>query len=339
MIDTITGTRTIDVEYLGSERYIACCLLQGDGPVIVDPGPAVSLGKLEAGLSQAGLELEDLAGILLTHIHLDHAGATGTIVARNPRAKVYVHARGARHMVSPERLLRSAERLYGDEMDALWGEFLAVPEANVVALEGGEALQVADRNVEVAYTPGHASHHVSYLDTSTGTAFVGDTTGIRIDGNPFVLPVTPPPDIDLEAWEDSLRKIEAWDPERLYVTHFGAAPGVAGHLEQFRERLEGWATTVQQGMQSNETEAACIASFTDEVVQQLRGSLPDETVPLYQQGGAPEMSWHGLARYWRICARQDERPIGEHLLEYATHEAYHAGQITLLAQIMSIETQ
>jgi glyoxylase-like metal-dependent hydrolase (beta-lactamase superfamily II) len=298
MIDTVARMRTIDVEYRGSRRYIACCLLEGEDPVIVDPGPAVSLATLEAGLADAGLTLDDLAGILLTHIHLDHAGATGTIVARNPRVRVYVHERGARHMIDPERLLRSAQRLYGDEMDALWGEFLAVPGGNVQALAGGETLELAGRRIEVAYTPGHASHHVSYLDTAGGTAFVGDTAGIRIANNPFVLPVTPPPDIDLEIWEPSLRKIEAWRPERLYVTHFGAAEGVDEHLAQFRRRLHRWAESVRRGLASEQTDEQCVAAFTADVVAQLQADLPADIVPLYQQGGAPEMSWQGLARYW-----------------------------------------
>lgn len=298
MIDTIAATRTIDVEYRGTRCYIACCLLEGDGPVIIDPGPTVSLAALEAGLAGAGHVLGDLAGILLTHIHLDHAGATGTIVARNPRVRVYVHERGARHMVNPERLLRSAERLYGDEMDAMWGEFRAVPERNVQVLVGGETLELAGRRIEVAYTPGHASHHVSYLDTSTGTAFVGDTAGIRIANNPFVLPVTPPPDIDLEIWETSLQKIERWRPEHLYVTHFGAAEGVEAHLAQFRARLRQWAESVRGGLASAHGDEQCIEAFTADVLTQLRADLPDDVVPLYQQGAAPEMSWNGLARYW-----------------------------------------
>lgn len=296
---TASDPITIDVEYLGRARYIACALLDGDGPVIVDPGPSVSLDTLEAGLGAAGLVLDDLAGILLTHIHLDHAGAAGTIVRRNPRVTVYVHERGARHLVAPERLLDSARRLYGDRMGELWGEFLAVPPGNVRALAGGEVLEVAGRRLEVAYTPGHASHHVSYLDTSSGTAFVGDTAGIRIADQPFVLPVTPPPDIDLEIWETSLGEIEAWRPERLYVTHFGIATGVAEHLAEFRRRLQGWAAGVREGLAGPATDEECIAAFTTEVIAQLEEELPADVVPLYRQGGAPDMSWQGLARYWR----------------------------------------
>ncbi len=212
MREAAFDTRIIDVEYLGKRQFIACALLEGNGPAIVDPGPTVSFAKLEEGLRRAGISIDDLETVLLTHIHLDHAGATGTIVQRNPRIEVCVHERGARHMIDPSRLLASAELLYGDQMDTMWGEFLAVPEDNVRVLSGGETLEVAGRRVEVAYTPGHASHHVSYLDTSTGTAFVGDTAGIRIANLPLVQPVTPPPDIDLEGWDESIQKIEAWMP-------------------------------------------------------------------------------------------------------------------------------
>ena len=306
MIPTLNSMRTIDVDYLGRGQYIACCLLEGDAPVIIDPGPSVSLGKLEAGLSGAGLTLDDLAGVLLTHIHLDHAGAVGTIVKRNPRIDVYVHERGAHHMIDPARLLSSAERLYGDQMDELWGDFLAVPADNVRAVSGGETLDFAGRRIEVAYTPGHASHHVSFLDLSTGTAFVGDTAGIRIAGNPFVLPVTPPPDIDLEIWETSLQKIEAWRPERLFVTHFGVAEGVEEHLRRFRRGLHDWARTVREGLASDRTDQECVEAFSASVMAELEERLPKETIPLYQLGGAPDMSWYGLSRYWKNKSEAEE---------------------------------
>jgi len=289
----------IDVEYLGKSNYIACCLLAGDRPVIIDPGPAVSLGTLEEGLARFGLKLTDLHGILLTHIHLDHAGATGSIVARNPKMKVYVHERGAPHMIDPTRLLRSAKRLYGNQMDAMWGEFLPIPLESVRVLKGGEVLEVAGRHVDVAYTPGHASHHVSYLDTANGTVFVGDTAGIRIANNPHVLPVTPPPDIDLEAWEESLQRIERWKPTQLFVTHFGPATGVGAHLAQHREQLHRWAETVRAGVESDATDEECIEEFTRGVVADLEEHVSAEEVAVYRHGAGPEMSWNGLARYWR----------------------------------------
>jgi glyoxylase-like metal-dependent hydrolase (beta-lactamase superfamily II) len=293
-------TSFVDVEYLGNEYYIACAVLEGDdGIALIDPGPTVSLPGLERGLAQGGYSLADVTDLLLTHIHLDHAGGTGTIVSRNPEVRVCVHERGAPHMVDPARLLASAKRIYGDQMDALWGEFLPVPEANVEVLTGGESLSAGGRKLAVAYTPGHASHHVSYFDAGTGIAYVGDTAGIRIANEPVTLPVTPPPDIDLEAWEESLQKIEAWSPERLFVTHFGADPNVAANLEQLRGRLMQWSLYVRRGMQSGASTEECTESFIRWVIEDLEQNLPADKVPVYQVSSMPEMSWHGLARYWR----------------------------------------
>jgi glyoxylase-like metal-dependent hydrolase (beta-lactamase superfamily II) len=174
----------IDLRFRGSEHVIASAVLRGpDGLVIVDPGPSSCLPALEAGLADMGGTLSDVRTILLTHIHLDHAGATGSILARVPEARVLVHERGAPHMIDPSKLLASATRLYGDQMDVLWGRFDPAPAARVTALRGGERLDVAGRPVRVAYTPGHAVHHVSYLDESDGTAYVGDTCGIRTAGH------------------------------------------------------------------------------------------------------------------------------------------------------------
>ena len=170
---------------------------------------------------------------MLTHIHLDHAAATGALVRRWPDLEVYVHERGARHLIDPSKLLASAERLYGDQMEYLWGEIVPVPEANVKPLAGGEDVL----GMRVAYTPGHASHHVCYLHEESGTAFVGDVAAVRIPGVDLVVPPTPPPDIDVETWLESIDLVESWRPERLAVTHFGAIEEPIEHLELVRRRL------------------------------------------------------------------------------------------------------
>ncbi len=293
-------TSLVDVEYRGNSYYIACAVLESEsGVALIDPGPAVSLPGLEKGLAKGGYSLDDVTTVLLTHIHLDHAGASGTIVKRNPEVRVCVHERGAPHMVDPSRLLASAGRIYGDQMDAMWGEFLPVPEENVEVLTGGEELSAGGRSLEVAYTPGHASHHVSFFDSGTGIAYVGDTAGIRVANEPVTLPVTPPPDIDLEAWEESLQKIEAWSPERLFVTHFGLDANVAGNLEQLRTRLMQWSLHVRRGMQSDAPTEECVEAFIKWVIEDLEQNLAPDKVPVYQVSSMPEMSWHGLARYWR----------------------------------------
>ena len=194
----------IDLEYLGRRESIASAVLEtGGGFAVVDPGPTTALPGLRAGLRAHGASIADLRWILLTHIHLDHAGATGALVRENPSLRVLVHERGARHLTDPTRLLESATRIYGDQMDALWGEFVPVPPENIRALGGGEVLPLPGRKVLVEATPGHAWHHVAYLDEATGTAFVGDVAGERYPGSSFVIPVTPPPDIHVESWRRS----------------------------------------------------------------------------------------------------------------------------------------
>ena len=205
----MTAVDVVDLQFQGRPRVIATAVLRGPGGLtLVDPGPTSCLPVLEQALAGLGGTLGDVRQVLLTHIHLDHAGATGTIVARAPHVRVAVHERGAPHMIDPAKLLASATRLYGERMDTLWGAFEPVPAASVQALAGGERLDIAGRAMRVAYTPGHAVHHVSYLDEHAGTAYVGDTCGIRVAAT-HTIAATPPPDIDLDAWARSLDLVES----------------------------------------------------------------------------------------------------------------------------------
>src|SRR4029079_18659824 len=233
-----TGLDYIDLNFLGRPGIIATGVLHGTaGVALVDPGPATTLGNLTTALTRKGVRFEDVRHVLLTHIHLDHAGATGSIVDRHPHIEVVVHSRGAPHISNPERLLASAGRLYGQDMDRLWGEVKPVPGERMKAVEGGERLMVAGREMRVAYTPGHASHHVSYFDTVSRVAFVGDTAGIRRESGTYVMPPTPPPVIDLEAWRVSEQKILAWDPDTLFLTHFGPYQGARQHFQAMFENI------------------------------------------------------------------------------------------------------
>ncbi len=205
--------RAIDTLHLGRRRWICCWQV---GQVLIDPGPTLSLERVLAELD--GWQPQ---AILLTHIHFDHAGGTGTLMQRFPDVEVYVHELGAAHMVDPTRLWASAARLYGEEnMLSTWGEFAPVPDDRLHELSGGEVLNIGGDTFDVAYTPGHAQHHVCYLHE--GTAFVGDVGGVRIESATPTIPPTPPPDIDVEQWHHSIELIRAWQPERLAVTHFGA---------------------------------------------------------------------------------------------------------------------
>ena len=271
----MAAPREIDVLHLGNPLVICCFELDG---VIVDPGPESAHRTL----------LEALDGpperILLTHIHFDHAGAAGALVRRWPDVEVWVHERGAPHLVDPSRLLASAMRLYGDEFERLWGEVIPIPEANLRVLSGGE--RIGPWRVE--YTPGHASHHVSYLHEPTGTAFVGDVGGVRIEGGP-IIPPTPPPDIDLELWHESLDTVAGWQPERLAITHFGSYEDVDHHIATMHEALDRW------GALARETDAD---SYAEAMVAEMRHAPDATATEAFLQAMPPATLWPGLDRYW-----------------------------------------
>jgi len=270
--------RAIDTGHLGLEKVICCWEVDG---VLVDPGPESTLETLIEALGGAAPR-----AVLLTHIHFDHAGASGALVRRWPDLPVYVHERGARHMASPERLVASAARLYGGEdgLARLWGEVVPVPEANLHVLTGGETV-LGDFRVE--YTPGHASHHVSFLHEPSGTALVGDVAGVRIPPAGYVVAPTPPPDIDVEAWNRSLDLVAGWQPEALALTHFGQVDDVGPHLALVRERLHETVRLAEQ-----HGEEAFVAGIDDRI-EQRAGDL----APQYRQAAPAEHLYLGVRRY------------------------------------------
>jgi glyoxylase-like metal-dependent hydrolase (beta-lactamase superfamily II) len=291
--------KIIDLQFQGRARVIAAAVLEGpSGIALVDPGPASTLHALESGLQTHDRSLDDIRAILLTHIHLDHAGASGTLAARLPGVPVYVHEVGAPHMADPTRLLDSATRLYGDKMDLLWGEMRPVPADRLRVLKGGERLELAGRTLEVAYTPGHAAHHVSYFDHRSGLAYVGDTAGIRRVRD-FVLAPTPPPDIDLEAWETSLQTIERWRPSTLFLTHFGPVSDVTDHLRRLRQVLDSSARRVKATLLGEGTDDERIQRFVDDMRAEIRRDLPEEETLSFEMAVPFAQLWQGLARYWR----------------------------------------
>lgn len=283
--------RLIDLLHLGRERVIGSWLV---GDVLIDPGPASCLEVL----------LDALGGqpprvIALTHIHLDHAGATGVLLRRFPDIEVWVHERGARHLIDPSKLLASAGRLYGDDMDRLWGEFAAVPVERVRSLSGEELID----GFQVAYTPGHASHHVAYLHEHSGTVFCGDVGGVRIAAEGPAVAPTPPPDIDLPAWRASLERIEAWRPSALAPTHFGRYEDVDEHLAQLRKSL---------------VELERLAGEGDEetFVRQLRASMRIEGDPrvqsAYEQAMPPDQTYAGMRRYLDKLSAEPPQAAPQH---------------------------
>jgi len=221
------------------------------------------------------------------------------LVRKNPRIKVYVHSKGAAHMADPTKLLSSAVRLYGERMERLYGEFLPVPAANLQVLDGGETLQFGGCQLRVLYTPGHASHHVTFFDTAQKVAFVGDTGGICVEGNSFILPATPPPDIDLELWNTSLDAIAALRPTRLFLTHFGFSDHPARHIDLYRGCLRRWSDLVETLLSTTSNEAQAVAAFAAAVNTETARTLSTEEANHYVFNGALEISWAGLARYHR----------------------------------------
>jgi glyoxylase-like metal-dependent hydrolase (beta-lactamase superfamily II) len=282
--------RVIDVMHLGRPHVIGCWEIDG---ALVDPGPESSVGNVIEAIGG-----EQPRAVVLTHIHLDHAAATGALVRRWPELEVYVHERGAPHLIDPSKLLASAERLYGEDMERLWGEIVPVPEANVRVLSGGETVL----GMRVAYTPGHASHHVCYLHEQSGAAFVGDVAACRIPPSDLVMPPTPPPDIDIPVWEESLDLIAGWAPSKLALTHFGAVEeDVPGYLETVRTRLREEASLAKQMSQQ-----AYEGDLRRRIHQQFAAEgHGEDTVAEMLQAVPTAYQWPGLDRYWRKRAERE----------------------------------
>ncbi len=268
--------RAIDVFHEGLEHVI--CAWQVDD-VIVDPGPESTSDTLLDALGD-----EEPRALLLTHIHFDHAGAAGALVRRWPDLEVWVHERGARHLADPARLVASAKRLYGEEFDRLWGEVVPIPAKNLRVLRGGESRDGWD----VAYTPGHASHHVSYRHADSGWVFAGDTAGVRLPPGALLLAPTPPPDFDLEAWRASIDTIEAWEPQTLAITHFGDYRDVAEHLDRLREALTRWSELAART--DRDGYAAALRA-------ELAATLDEQAAAAFAQAMPPMDQWLGIDRY------------------------------------------
>jgi glyoxylase-like metal-dependent hydrolase (beta-lactamase superfamily II) len=280
----VSGPVTIDLRFGGAERTIATYLLDtDDGPALFDCGPATCLGRLRAELAGRGVALTDVRHLLLSHIHLDHAGGAGALVREHPGLRVHVSEAGARHLSDPSRLEASARRLYGDVFDELWGELVPVPARNI-SVVGERAV-----GLDCFPAPGHARHHVVYL-AQDGTLYAGDAAGVRIAPARFVLPPCPPPEVDLDAWEQTIDEIERRGPALLALTHFGVfADRVDEHLARLRETLRRWGGWVGGGMD----EAAFVTAAAADVE-----ALDRDASIAYDRAAPYWHSYRGLERYW-----------------------------------------
>jgi glyoxylase-like metal-dependent hydrolase (beta-lactamase superfamily II) len=289
----------VDLNFMGTEHVIASFLLLGEGSAaLVETGPTTCLERLTGGLKDHGVSPEDVRQVFLTHIHLDHAGASGHLAEILPNATFYVHEVGHPHQVDPSKLLKSATRIYGERMDELWGETRPVPEDRLEILGGGEVLEAAGGSLVAHYTPGHAYHHLAYLEPGSGALFAGDVAGIRLPGQSYVRPPTPPPELDLEAWVQSIGLIRQLSPESLCLTHFGRFDDVERHLGELEQRLQAWVLFVEERM----TEGAGRDEIADELKIEgdaemlAEGASPEES-ELYNLAGDYPTLVDGLMKY------------------------------------------
>jgi glyoxylase-like metal-dependent hydrolase (beta-lactamase superfamily II) len=272
---------TVDLTFMGTEHVIASFLLLGDdSAALVETGPTTCLQRLIGGLEEYDVSPEDVRQVFLTHIHLDHAGASGHLAELLPNTTFYVHEVGYPHMVDPSKLLKSATRIYGERMEELWGEARPVPEGRLEVLKGGEEIEAAGGVLAAHYTPGHAYHHLAYLEPETGALFTGDVAGIRLPRQSYVRPPTPPPEIDLELWVQSIELIRQLSPGSLWPTHFGRFDDTDRHLGELERRLQDWVLFVEERMDG---------AGRDEIADELKTKGDTE---MLAEGASPEDSEH-----------------------------------------------
>lgn len=289
----------LDLSFQGMSEVIAAFLITSpEGHTLIETGPGSTLPALERAMTAAGARLEDVTQLAVTHIHLDHAGAAGTLLRRLPDARLFVHPVGAPHMIDPSKLLASATRIYGDAMDRLWGAFEPCPADRVVILSDDAELRAGSRTLRALHTPGHASHHIAFVDMERRTAFTGDVAGVRLGASPYVRPPTPPPDIDIPAWHESAHRLRALGLRAIDLTHFGRIPGAADHLDTLVRNLDDWLAWVTDRLRRGEDPATVAEELMrkgEMDVIRAGGSAADAAA--YELATPSRMSVDGMARY------------------------------------------
>jgi len=299
-LSTSPGIWHISLPFQKEEEIVGSYVMAGkDELAVIDPGPASTADALLSSLREAGFDPDNVTHLLLTHIHLDHAGGVGTLLPHMPKATVYVHGKGAPHMIDPTKFIASATRIYGERMHELWGDVLPVPEERVHVLHDGDVLNVAGRRLEVHYAPGHASHHVIFYDVHSGELFAGDAAGVRLQGIDYVRPPTPPPDIDLEAWSQTIDKLRQLRPDVLYLAHFGPVNMPLKHLERLREKLFSWGDFVLGAMRDGKSEGEItemLATHADADLVRIAGD--ERSLKRYDLTAGYQACVQGYMRYW-----------------------------------------
>jgi glyoxylase-like metal-dependent hydrolase (beta-lactamase superfamily II) len=290
---------TIDLDFMGTEQVIASYLLLGeDGAALVETGPTTCLGRLTAGLKGRGISHEDVRQVFVTHIHLDHAGASGHLSELLPNATFYVHEVGYPHLADPSKLVKSATRIYGERMEELWGEARPVPEDRIRILKDKDEAEAAGGVLIAHDTPGHAYHHLAYLEPDSGVLFAGDVADIRLPGQSYIRPPTPPPEIDVEAWIQSINYIRQIGPNSLWPTHFGSYEDVERHLGELEQRLQDWLLFIEgqmdEGAEREEISDQLKAKGDAEMLAEGADTTQSER---YDLAGPYPMLTDGIMRY------------------------------------------
>ena len=298
---------TIDLNFMGTEQVIASFLLIGeDSAALVETGPTTCLDDLMGGLKHHGVSPEDVSQVFLTHVHLDHAGASGNLAELLPNATFYVHEIGYPHLVDPSKLLKSATRIYGDRMEELWGEVLPVPEDRLESLGDGGEIETVGGILTAYDTPGHAYHHFAYLEPESGTLFAGDVAGIRLPGQSYVRPPTPPPEIDVDAWMQSIQTVRQIGPRVVCPTHYGSYEDVDRHMGELEQRLQDWLLFVEEQMDegAEREQIAYELKAKGDTEMLAEGASPEDTEQ-YDLAGNYEMLVDGLMRYVSSKRKED----------------------------------
>ncbi len=288
---------TLDLHFLEEESAIASFLIEtSEGLVLIESGPETTFDSLIKEISSLGFDWRDVKHLLLSHIHFDHAGAAWKF-ARNG-TKVYVHPAGLPHLQNPEKLWNSAAMIYGDDMDRLWGKMESIDENLLVAVDDGDSILIGNSAFRVLYTPGHAVHHNAYQLEEI--IFTGDAAGVKIENGP-VVPPCPPPDINVELWKDSIRKMKELNPEAIYLTHYGRFENPGKHFEELELILDDWASWMKPHFDANQSPEEITSQFIQYTKNQLLDAgVSEDNAQKYEYANPSWMSVAGLLRYWKL---------------------------------------
>lgn len=286
---------TLDLRFLGHDDTIAAFVVETSvGPVLVESGPHSTIKQLDAALAASNYKRSDIKHVLLSHIHFDHAGAAWCFAEHG--ATIYVHPFGAKHMIAPSKLYNSAKQIYGDRMEYLWGKMEAIAEQFIYSPSHGEVITIGDKQFTAWHTPGHAVHHIAWQ--CDDVLFAGDVAGVKIEGG-IVVPPCPPPDINIEDWQQSINLIKSLRIKYLYLTHFGVVDDVDAHLSELEGRLLAWANWIKPYFERGAKAEEIVTLFEVYANAELiESGVSELDIPKYQGANPPFMSVAGLMRYW-----------------------------------------